>query len=59
MVKPEDFLQAPVPGQSLTATPKQYKWERPPQMDNPEDAVKYYIDKLANQDVMEIGRAHV
>lgn len=53
MVKPEDFLQAPVPGQSLTATPKQYKWERPPQMDNPEDAVKYYIDKLANQDVMD------
>jgi hypothetical protein len=53
MAKPEDFLQAPIPGQSLTATPKQYKWERPPQMADHEEVVKYYINKLADQDVMD------
>lgn len=53
MAKPEDFLQAPIPGQSLTATPRQYKWERPPQMSDQEEVVKYYINKLADQDVMD------
>ena len=53
MAKPEDFLQAPIPGQSLTATPRQYKWERPPQMADQEEVVKYYINKLADKDVMD------
>ena len=53
MANPADFLQAPIPGQSLTATPKQYKWERPPQMSDHEEVVKYYINKLADQDVMD------
>src|SRR5210317_574759 len=53
MAKAEDFLQAPIPGQSLTATPRQYKWERPPQMADQEEVVKYYINKLADQDVMD------
>lgn len=53
MVKPANFLEGPIPGQSLTATPKAYKWERPPQMATVEEATKYYIDKLANQDVMD------
>ena len=53
MAKPEDFLQAPIPGQSLTTTPRQYKWERPPQMADHEEVVKYYINKLADQDVMD------
>lgn len=53
MAKPEDFLQGPIPGQSLTATPKAYKWERPPQMASHEEVTKYYINKLADQDVMD------
>ena len=53
MAKPEDFLQAPIPGQSLTATPRQYKWERPPQMADHEEVVKHYINKLADKDVMD------
>jgi hypothetical protein len=53
MVKPENFLEGPIPGQSLTATPKAYKWERPPQMATVEEATKYYINKLADQDVMD------
>jgi len=53
MVKPANFLEGPIPGQSLTATPKAYKWERPPQMDTVEEATKYYINRLADQDVMD------
>jgi hypothetical protein len=53
MANPADFLQAPIPGQSLTATPKNYKWERPPQMSDHEEVTKYYINKLADKDVMD------
>ena len=53
MVKTEGYLSAPIPGQSLTDTPKQYAWERPPQMVDYEEATKYYIDRMANKDVMD------
>jgi len=53
MVKPESFLSAPIPGQSLTDTPKNYPWENPPEMADYEEATKYYINRLANQDVMD------
>lgn len=53
MVKPESFLSAPIPGQSLTDTPKNYAWENPPQMADYEEVTKYYIGRLANQDVMD------
>ena len=53
MVKPENFLEGPIPGQSLTSTPKSYKWERPPQMTDVEEVTKYYIEKLADQEVMD------
>lgn len=53
MAKPEAFLSAPIPGQSLTATPKNYAWERPPQMSSYEEATKYYINKLADQEAMD------
>lgn len=53
MAKPENFLSAPIPGQSLTDTPRNYPWERPPQMADHEEVTKYYINKLADQDVMD------
>ena len=53
MANPEVFLSGPIPGQSLTDTPKNYKWERPPQMTDHEEVVKFYINKLADQDVMD------
>jgi hypothetical protein len=53
MVKPESFLSAPIPGQSLTDTPKNYAWENPPQMADYEEVTKYYIGRLADQDVMD------
>lgn len=53
MVKPESFLSAPIPGQSLTDTPRNYPWENPPQMADYEEVTKYYIGRLADQDVMD------
>jgi len=48
-----DFMTGPIPGQSLTETPRNAPWERPSEMDTVEDAVKYYVNKLADPDVMD------
>lgn len=47
------LLQAPIPGQSLTDTPKNYPWERPPEMTSVEQVTEAYIKRLANQDAMD------
>ena len=43
----------PIPGQSLTDEPKNNHWEQPPEMDTIEEVTKYYINNLANQDVID------
>ena len=48
-----NLIQAPVPGQSLTDTPRNSPWERPAEFDTVEDVVKLYIKKLADQEVMD------
>jgi hypothetical protein len=53
MATPEEFLSGPIPGQSLTDTPGNYPWEKPPEMVEVEDVVKFYINRLADQDVMD------
>ena len=53
MAEAVDFLSGPIPGQSLTVTPGNFPWEQPPEMVEVEDVVKYYINKLADQDVMD------
>lgn len=53
MANPSIFLQGPIPGQSLTDTPKNHKWERPPQFSDPEEVALQYISKLADQDTMD------
>lgn len=53
MAKPEIFLSAPIPGQSLTDTPRNYAWERPPQMVDYEEATRYYINRLADKETMD------
>jgi hypothetical protein len=53
MATAEDFLKGPIPGQSLTTTPGNFPWEKPPEMVEVEDVVKFYVNKLANQDVMD------
>jgi len=49
----EARFEAPIPGQSLTGEPKQYPWESPPELDKVEDVIKFYIDKLSSQEVMD------
>jgi len=48
-----EALKAPVPGQSLTDTPKNYPWERPPQIADFNEAIKYHIERLTDVDVMD------
>ena len=43
----------PVPGQSLTDEPRNNPWENPSQMSDLEEVTKYYINRLANQDVID------
>lgn len=43
----------PIPGQSLTGEPRNNPWEQPAQMSEIEDVTKYYINKLANQDIID------
>lgn len=49
----EELLEAPIPGQSLTDEPNNWPWENPPEMVDPEEATKYYINKMANEEVMD------
>ena len=42
----------PIPGQSLTGEPRNFPWENPPEMADIEDVTKYYIEKLANDEVI-------
>jgi len=47
------LLEAPIPGQSLTDEPNNWPWENPPEMVDPEEATKYYVNKLADEEVMD------
>ena len=49
-----------IPGQSLTAEPKNAPYENPPQMTTPEEAVFFHLERLAERtddllDAMELG----
>lgn len=49
-----------IPGQSLTAEPKNAPYENPPQMTTPEEAVFFHLERLADKtddllDAMELG----
>jgi len=51
-----------IPGQSLTAEPKNAPYENPPEMNTPEDAVRWHLDRLTEDDrfgslldAMELG----
>ena len=40
------FVNAPIPGMSLTTEPGNRPWEKPPQLVTVEDALEYYANKL-------------
>ena len=43
----------PIPGMSLTTTPKNYPYERPPEINDPIVALKTHINRLSDPDRME------
>jgi len=46
------FLDAPIPGQSLTTEPKSRPWEQPPKYATTEAALAFYIPRLSNAELM-------
>lgn len=49
---PSQF-SVPIPGQSLTDTPKNARWERPPEMVDPVKIVEYYVKMLADEELLQ------
>jgi hypothetical protein len=47
------MFNAPIPGESLTREPKNAAYERPPELNDPEDALIYHIDKLTDEGRMK------
>jgi len=47
------IFDQPIPGQSLTGEPKNNPWEQPAEMSNVEDVTMFYIESMANQDVID------
>ncbi len=43
----------PIPGQSLTTTPKSAPYERPPEISDPRQALEAHLDNLMKEDAME------
>lgn len=55
-------FEGPIPGQSLTGRPKNYPWERPPEITDPEKALQMHLLRLSEPermntalDVLEFG----
>ena len=47
------MFNAPIPGQSLTSEPKNYPWENPPRMVDPEEALLFHLEKLEDKKAVE------
>ena len=48
----ENIFDAPIPGQSLTDTPGNAKWEHPPQFVDVEEASEYIWDRLHEEKIL-------
>lgn len=47
------MLEAPIPGQSLTSTPKKYPFERTPEINDPEEVIQMYLTKLSEPERLD------
>lgn len=47
------LFNAPVPGESLTAEPRNYPWENPMMHVDPEKAMQYHIDRISTPQTMD------
>jgi len=48
-----DVFSAPIPGQSLTDEPKNYPWERPPEIVDPREAIKFHLDGINKPEALD------
>ena len=48
-----DVFSAPIPGQSLTDEPKNYPWERPAEITDPREAIKFHIDGINKPEALD------
>jgi hypothetical protein len=48
------MITGPIPGESLTKPPKNYNWERPPEISDPEEAIIVHLERLQDEDRMNI-----
>ena len=48
-----DVFSAPIPGQSLTDTPKNYPWERPAEITDPREAIKFHLDGINRPEALD------
>ena len=46
-------LQAAIPGQSLTDEPRNFPWDRPPEIVAPDEEIRYHIDRVSKEDVID------
>lgn len=46
------MFEKPIPGQSLTDTPKNAPYERPPEISKPEEALKMHMQRLSDPEKM-------
>ena len=47
------ILNAPIAGQSLTDTPKNYPWERPAEISDPREAIKFHMEGLSSPESLD------
>ena len=48
MQNPEQLLQAPIPGMSLTVEPGSVPWEQPPKYTTIQEVADYYVDSITS-----------
>jgi hypothetical protein len=46
-------FNGPIPGQSLTSTPKNYPWERPPETTDPDEAITHHLTRLSQPKMLD------
>ncbi len=49
----DKLFTAPIPGQSLTDTPKNYPWERPAELSSPREAIQYHLEGINSPDALD------
>lgn len=50
---PRSMFNTPIPGNSLTVPPKSRPWERPPEAASVEEALSFYMTRLADQEIID------